>query len=228
MITTPAIYEDVVYEVKYFPFKGRLEKIRLIFEEAGVPYLDTPVSNWKELKPTLLLQRLPVLVEIFPAKPGQLGGQREHIIGQSSAIVRHLGRVFGLAGKNEEEQTNVDMVIEQIGDWTHLSEPLSQHQPINPDAKKNYLMGAQAEQVTLFERLLELNGSGFLVGNLVTVADIVLWDAICDEIDWLGSDDWLTPLHRLHKFYQEIASRPRIAAYLNSPRRRPSDYVSTG
>jgi len=222
MATTPTIYEDLVYELRYFPFRGRAEKIRLLLEEAGVPYIDVPVTNWEDVKHKYVLGKLPVLVEIVPAKPGQLGGQSEIVIPQSNAIVRHLGRTFGLVGKDEDELVKVDYILDQVADWTAARSSLTSGQ--KEPAKEKYVNEVLLQQAQIFEKLLEVNGSGFFVGGSLTIADVNAWDCINVSVEWLG-EGWLEGFPLLKKFYRNFSTRLRIAAYINSPRRRPPDLV---
>ena len=70
------------------------------------------------------------------------------------------------------------------------------------------------------DRLLRSNegGAGFAVGRALTVADLALWYLL----ELLRDNGFGEPLDRfpaLVAFAGRIAARPRLAAYLASPRR---------
>jgi glutathione S-transferase len=73
-----------------------------------------------------------------------------------------------------------------------------------------------------FDRLLRANGggSGWLVGDSFTVADLALWYLIesCQENGFGAAIEAYPPL-LAHA--GRVAQRPRLAEYLKSPKRHP-------
>ena len=71
-----------------------------------------------------------------------------------------------------------------------------------------------------FHRLLESNrgGSGFLVGDSVSVADLALW-YLFELMRDNGFGEALAKQPALVAFADRIGKRPRIVEYLKSPRR---------
>ena len=94
----------VDYKLYYFNFRGRAEIVRLIFAAAGQKYEDVrfEAEGWlNEYKAKSPLGQAPYL-EIHD-------GGKVLKIGQSITIARYLARKFNLAGKDDEEQAEVEM-----------------------------------------------------------------------------------------------------------------------
>lgn len=98
---------SATYEVHYFPARGRAEPVRLALAAGGATFTNV-TPEWPASKPNYTYGQLPVLVE---TKDGKV----THI-SQSMAQLRHVGRVFGLYGKDENEQTEVDVALEGLAD----------------------------------------------------------------------------------------------------------------
>jgi glutathione S-transferase len=89
------------YKLTYFA-RGVAEATRFIFAYAGVAYEDNRVSReeWPSLKAETPFGQLPFL---------EVDGQK---IGQSAAFTRMLARTYGLAGKDDIEQSLVDAIVD--------------------------------------------------------------------------------------------------------------------
>jgi len=104
--------------VTYFDVRGRVEVIRLIFEELGIEYEEHQVvgDQWQALKPKTPFGGLPIYEE------GDL------CLVHSRAIFRHLARKHGLYGREEGDRVQCDMVAEAIDNaerslWGWLRDP---------------------------------------------------------------------------------------------------------
>jgi glutathione S-transferase len=207
----------------YFASRGRAELIRLLLAEAGVDYQDHVVgkgrppvdgrpSEFAALRATgdLPFDALPVWEEP--------GGFR---LAQSAAIASHIARTHGLLGKNATEAAECDQLL---GAYEDVRVELRKLAAAGPD-QRPALRGELAE-ITIprwlghFERLLKKNGGGggFVVGSSLTVADLALW-YLLESLRDNHLDAGLQRHPTLAAFAERIASRPRIAAYLKSPRR---------
>src|SRR5262245_5653737 len=93
----------------YFAARGRAEIIRLALAEAGVEWKDEtfPLDDFPKLKASgrLPFQAVPIWEED--------GGFR---LAQSQAILQHVGRTHGLAGKTPQEQALVDQALGAVED----------------------------------------------------------------------------------------------------------------
>ena len=96
------------YKLYYFNLRGRAELVRLIFAYAGVEYEDVRFDRNTEW-PTIYKNKMP-----FGQCPVlEVDGK---MLAQSNTIGRYLARKFGLAGKDEWEQAQVDMYADCIMD----------------------------------------------------------------------------------------------------------------
>jgi glutathione S-transferase len=199
----------------YFDVRGRVEVIRLILEETATPYRERriQVADWPALKPTLPFRQLPLYDE------GDL-----HIF-QSHAIYRHLARRFNLGGASELERVRVDIVEETFVDAQTIVGGFYW----NPEFHKKRDEFEATTLPDLLGRLQGLfeqnrNGSGYWVGEDLTLADFVAWHLL----DYVRpfSQRTLERFEKLHAFKRRFEARPRIASYLNSDRRPKTMTVS--
>lgn len=198
--------------ITYFDVRGRAEVIRLILEEKGIAYREKRVTleEWPALKPTLLFGQLPTLE--YEGDSGKV------FINQSHAIYRHLARTFNLYGHGEAENIRCDVVEEAFVDAQNnigLFYWDLQFAEKRDDYEKNDLPAL----LTKLQGLLQQNqqSQGFWVGNDLTYVDFCAWHFL----DYVRpfSQRTLEQFELLNQFKQRIESRPRIAAYLSSPRR---------
>ncbi len=194
---------STTYELLYFPLRGRAEALRLMFHAAGVAFTNTGVTNWPELKPKTPLGQLPVLVEKSEA------GERQ--IAQSGAIIRHLARMFGLYGKDEAEMTTTDMVAETVNDWRGKFAPVQFKAFMN--TSEDVIAKYWAELPTTLRTISGLlSSSGLFVGDKLTYADVLAFDALDGNLAM--NADCLAEFPQLKAFYDKVAAHDGIKAYL--------------
>jgi glutathione S-transferase len=168
----------------YFDGKGFGELSRLMFVAAGVAFEDVrfdstddddkeSVGNTKlqfaDFKPTTPYGQVPLLELPNGVK-----------IAQSRAIARYLAREHGLFGRTVLEGGLIDAVAEQIRDlqsafYKYYELPAAEQ----PAFKKNFVaqLGAKAASLA---RVLEQSGTGFFVGNSLSLADIAFFNVFHD------------------------------------------------
>jgi glutathione S-transferase len=209
----------------YFASRGRAEVIRLVLAEAGVDWQEHPVGRGTppvEGRPTDIAALKASGALPFDAVPvwEEPGGLR---LAQSMAIANHIARANGLRGSNAPEEAKVDEVLGAYEDVRAELRKLGA-----APAEKRAALRTELDEVTIprwlghFERLLRSNagGNGFAVGASITVADLALW-YLLELIRDNGLGGRLAHHPALAAFAERIAKRPRIAAYLASPRRPP-------
>ncbi|CAI5443310.1 unnamed protein product [Caenorhabditis angaria] len=159
----------VHYKLTYFPFRGAAETIRQIFAFAGQTYVDfrLPMEQWEGFKDSTPFGKLPIL---------EVDGK---VLGQSHAIARYLANEFGLNGKNEWEKAEVNSLADQFADYILEARPylmaLSGFYPGDPiQLRTSLFLPTIDKHISIFERILEENSSGFLVGNSLTWVDLLL------------------------------------------------------
>jgi len=113
----------------------------------------------------------------------------DEMISQSIAIARYLAKQHGLAGKDDWEQARADMFVDGIGDMNGPMEPVFFEQ--DPVKKQEMFKEAVENKILPFvqimERQLKKNGSGTLVGQSITWADLAYYhfleNPIFDGVD---------------------------------------------
>jgi glutathione S-transferase len=200
----------------YFTARGRAELIRLILAEAGVAYEEEnfAVAEFPQLKAS---GRLP-----FNAVPvwEEPDGFR---LAESVAIACHLARSHGLHGKTPRETAQCDQMLGAYEDlraeWRKVAAAGPERRP---ELRAELVSTIIPRWFGFFDRLLGANhdGRGFLVGDAITVADLALWYLLEFARD-NGMNAALERFPRLQQFAQRIGERPRIAAYVASPKRPP-------
>nr|UOU03297.1 glutathione S-transferase sigma 8-2 [Brachionus rubens] len=196
------------YKLVYFDLKGRAEAIRILFKLANQPFEDKRIefSEWPELKSKTPFHKLPMLE--FTEN------SRTQVIPQSNSIVRFVAERFGLCGANDLEKAQCDAISEQVRD---IFDSLVNIYLIKDNDEKNRSLDkALSESVPngfkLIQNILESNQSGFLVGDKITYADVVL----LISYEWLRDrkDEVLAKLPALKKHNDMICSIPVIAKHL--------------
>jgi glutathione S-transferase len=208
--------EGGIAKLTYFNVRARAEVVRLILEETATPYREHRIreDEWPRLKPSMPFGQVPVYEE---------GGL---CIPQSHAIYRYLARKHGLYGNDEAERVRCDIVEETFVDaqaalggfyWS----------PRFAEERAEYERTSLPELLTKVQDLLLQNdaGRGLWVGRSLTYVDFCAWHFL----DYVRafSQRTLDRFEALQAFKRRIESRPRIAAYLASPRRPPTLTVST-
>lgn len=95
------------YKLTYFNFRGRAEIHRLLFDIAGQKFEDKRLTfdEWRESKADYPFQQVPVL-DVTESDG------RSYRIAQSHSITRFLAKRFNLAGRDDVEAAQCDMINE--------------------------------------------------------------------------------------------------------------------
>jgi glutathione S-transferase len=220
------------YELYYQPsIQGRGEFVRLPLEDAGADYVDVardPSFGRPGIMKFLEDQSLqhPPFAPPF-LKAGKL------LISQTSNILQFLAPRHDLVPKSEASRLWAHQLQLTIADW--LYETGQTHHPIanvlyyeeqTAEAKKratHFTSTRIPKFVSYFERILKLNvkGGDFILGKKVTYVDLSLFQMV-EGLRYAFPKTMarLEPQHpRLTALHDRIKARPRIAAYLSSPRR---------
>jgi len=222
------------YELYYWPgIQGRGEFIRLALEEAGADYLDVarlPKRGVPALMRVLKNRslRYPPFAPPF-LKAGKL------VIGQTANILLFLGPRLGLAPKSEAGRLWTHQMQLTIADW--VAEAHETHHPISgglyyedqkQEAKRraaNFTAERLPKYLDYFERILKRSpkGTGYLLGKTVSYVDLSVFQMIAGlRYAFPRAMVRLEPKYpRTVALHDQVSARPRIAAYLKSPRRLP-------
>ena len=213
----------MAYRLYYWPgIQGRGEFIRLALEDAGAQYDDVlrhsgEVSFPKHPEPF----SLPYLVA------------GKTVVSQTANILQYLGPRLHFAPKTESGRLWVHQLQLTIADW--LVEVHDTHHPIGSrlyyeDQKKEakrragtFLGERLPKYVDYFERVLGQKSGPYLLGRTACYADLSLFQMVAGL-----RYAFPVAFGRLEKRYPRliglhgrVALRPRLAAYLASPRRIP-------
>ena len=218
------------YELYYWPeIQGRGEYVRLALEEADADYVDVARKRGSADKMFALMRRERLKTPPF-APPFLKAGKL--IVAQTPNILMYLGEREGLAPKDNAGRLWTHSLQLTIADF--LVEVHDTHHPIGSglyyeeqktEAKRragDFLDNRAPKFLGYFERVLKANG-GLLVGKRVTYADLSLFQVVAGLR--YAFPKAMKRLEKKHKrvvaLHDRVASRPRIAAYLESPRRIP-------
>ncbi len=223
------------YELYYWPsIPGRGEFVRLVLEETGVSYRDVgrlPVGEgggteavaayWAGEREGHPVFAPPVLV------------RGDFVLPQTAAICDYLGRHHDLAPPDDEgraqalglQLTIADLVME-VHDTHHPISPWLYYEDQQVEAKRrasHFVRERLPRYLQYFERVLDHEGGGVLVGEHLSHADLGLFQVL-EGLAYafprgFASASEATP--GVLELRERVRERPRIAAYLASDRRMP-------
>jgi len=220
------------YELYYWPSnQGRGEFVRLALEESAAEYVD--VAREPEERggvPAMLRLLNGATVKTPPFAPPFLKAG-DLLIGQTANILLFLGTRHGLAPQDEagrlwthQLQLTFTDFLKEVHDTHHPISSALYYEDQREEAKRytsQFLKTRAPKFLGYFERVLERNGGKHLVGNSLSYADLSLFQVV-DGLRYA----FPVAMARLEKDHPRIVSvhdsvavRPRIAAYLGSPRR---------
>lgn len=196
------------YKLYYFNFRAKAEVARLLFALAGQTYEDVRFEreDWPKHKPNMPYGQAPVLEITEDGKTIKLP--------QSMAIFRFLANKFGAAGKTPMEKAQVDAVADLVNDLLNAS-LVGIHEE-DAEKKKVFFEKYYGETVPnsfkLITKTLEENKTGYLVGDGITFADLLLLNAC----DWMTDhkDKLLAQFPAIKAHYDMVAAIPNIAEWI--------------
>jgi len=225
------------FELFYWPtIPGRGEFVRLVFEESGLPYVD--VGRMPENQGggrSAIVRMLEDAGAGMPPLAPPILRHGDLRISQTAVICRYVSGQGGLLPEPEADRWRADALMLTIMDM--LVEAHDIHHPVGKslyyeDQKPESLRRAELfrkerlpKALGYFERVLAANaaGNGVVVGQSLSYVDLALYHYIAGLL-------YAVPLRmatlaptvpRLMALHRTVAARPRIAAYLASPRRIP-------
>lgn len=152
------------YKLSYFDVRALAEPIRLLFAFQGVEYTDDRVQRdtWPAIKDTKPWGNMPVLEE---------DGK---VIAQSGAILRYLGKKYGMFGTNDFEAAKIDEMIEASNDLRQACFKVFMESDETKKAEGQTKLASETFPFYLkrWSAILEKNGTGYLVGNKLSIADL--------------------------------------------------------
>ncbi|XP_030041872.1 glutathione S-transferase P [Microcaecilia unicolor] len=193
------------YTIIYFDVRGRMEMVRLLLSDQGQDWKEEVVvfDSWiqGDLKKKAVFGQLPAFRD----------GDFE--LYQSNAILRYLGRVHGLYGKNTKEAALIDMVNDGVED---LRVKYLQLVYQNYDDGKADYIEKLPNDLKAFEQLLTKNGGGkgFIVGDQISFADYNLLDILMNH--QVLAPNCLHDFPMLKAYVARVSARPKIKSFLET------------
>lgn len=224
----------MVYQLYYWPsIQGRGEFVRLFLEEADASYVDVA----REAKSGRGMAELMRILKgrgdpRAPFAPPFLKAGRL-LIGQTANIVMFLGPRHGLAPKDEAGRLWANQLQLTVADF--VNEVHETHHPIASglyyrDQKKEarrrtfyFLQDRAPKFLGYFESLLSRNSRSdhYLSGAKLSYVDLSLFQVMAGMN--YAFPRFMGRIARRHRrlfaLHDRVQTRPRIAAYLASPRR---------
>ncbi|CAI2350008.1 unnamed protein product [Caenorhabditis sp. 36 PRJEB53466] len=197
----------VQYKLVYFNGRGLAEASRQLFHLARVPFEDHRLTEkeFEHLKPTLPTGQVPILY---------IDGLE---YSQSTAIARYLARKFGFSGKTPEEELLADGIVDTFKDWINsfklLAEVILFGKTPEDVMKVREEVAKPAANVyfSYLNKILAKNSSGFLVGDSLTWADLVVADNLTSCLNTEVLDESEEP--RLAEFRRTILKTEELKDY---------------
>jgi glutathione S-transferase len=220
------------YELYYWPtIQGRGEFIRLALEEAGADYIDVARRPGKRGVPAMmkLMQERGARPPYAP--PFLKAGKT--IVAQTANVLLFLGPRLKLAPRDEAgrlwahqlQLTISDLVVEihdthhPVSSWLYFEE----QRPSARRRSKDFWRYRAPKFLGYFELVLNNNGGRFAVGRRLSYVDLSLFQII-EGLRYAfpkRMKRFERKIPDLIALHDRVAKRPRIAAYLASPRRIP-------
>jgi glutathione S-transferase len=224
------------YELFYWPsIQGRGEFIRLAFEEAAAPYRDVARESGGMQAMLALLRAAGTPNAPAPFAPPFLR-HRKLLIAQTSAILHYLGPRLSLVPATESGRFAALQYQLTIADW--VGEAHDTHHPIGvglyyKDQKREALRRSQAfgrerlpKFLDYFETALQSGTQAgkarpYLCGARCSYADLSLFQMVAG-LRYAFPRTFARAARKAPRVIElagRISERPRIAAYLASPKR---------
>ncbi|KAF5829064.1 hypothetical protein DUNSADRAFT_16621 [Dunaliella salina] len=200
----------------YWPgIKGRGEYVRLVFEEAGVPYVDVGLKEGFQSIVDHVFEK-GTAEGSFPIRAPPAIQKGDFKMCNTPAIMLYLGKVFGLCPSKLEDEAHVNQVLNVVVSDAVSEGRLAFH-PV--DFYATHKVGSFIEAVLKSNKC----GPNFLVGSELSVADLATYHFLCAAERHYKPyyDAQEAPLAKA--LQSRVAQRPRIAAYLASDRCQPWD-----
>lgn len=224
----------MTYELYYWPsIQGRGEFVRLSLEEAEAAYEDVARTGRSGAGMGRMIRMLKGAGDPRPpfAPPFLKAGRL--LIGQTANILLFLGARHGLAPKDEagrlwahQLQLTVTDFMAEVHDTHHPVASSLYYKNQKKEARRraaDFLQNRVPKYFGYFENLLARNprGDRYTVGAKLSYVDLSLFQLVAGlSYAFPKAAAKAARAHRrLYALHARVQERPRIAAYLASPRR---------
>lgn len=200
-----------MYVLGYWKIRGLAAPIRMLCAYTGDAldeefYTDREV--WKSKKQELSSEFSFINLPYFYDKDEN--GNIKIKLTQSMAILRYIAKKHDLVGKTEEEQSKVDMVLEEIRD-VYMSLTRMCYNPSFDDAMKKTFLETIPVKLQMLETFMD---SDWIVGSSITMCDFFLWHTL--EAMILFEPTIFDAFPRLKAYLDRFEAIPAIKSYMES------------
>lgn len=196
----------------YFGVRGRGELSRIIMAYGGLEHEEVTINRdqWMELKPKVPFGQVPAL---------EVDGK---FLTESNAINRYLAKLTGIAGEDEFEAAQMDMIVDQCLEITrHLvTFFFEKDEQKKAEAKKKLEEEQLPKSFENLDKYLE-KGSGYFVGDKISWADLSMF-RLLEALSLGGFSPDPAKYPKIVALEEKVKSHPKIADYL--ARRPPSEH----
>ncbi|XP_059179298.1 glutathione S-transferase 1-like [Physella acuta] len=191
----------------YFDTEGRAEVARIILAAAGKTFQDIRCNedDWLQQKTRAPYGQVPVL---------EVDGVA---FAQSLAINAFLAREFGFYGNTNLENFKIDEIVHLVNDFMTAATKvlfLTPNQEEQASGTRELKEETGPRMLGFLEKFLRSSGSGYFVGDRLTLADICVLDIVTGSFALLLDVNNSYPL--LRKNLELTKAHPKIGAYLIS------------
>jgi glutathione S-transferase len=205
----------------YFSSRGLSELIRIILVFTKSEYEEINVGSYNANDQPEMFKKL---IEEGKLPFNQLPIWEEEdgfLITQSAAIERHLARKLKLYGKDEKEESTIDMLNEALLDSYSLLRPIFVESDKNKKLelkKELFTNGKLKTKISFFENILSKKKTKYFGSDERTLFDMKLWQ-LFDGVGLEIVDEDSFPL--LHAYAQELLKIEQLSEYSESDKRFP-------
>jgi len=224
------------YELHYWPtIQGRGEFARLALEASGASYVDVPRGDEVAglgVPAMMHFLRDPSVLRPPFAPPFLKDG--ELLIGQTAAILQHLGPPLRLVARSEQARIWTHQIqltlCDFVGEAHDTHHPIStglyyeEQQPEASHRAQDFCSTRMPKFMRWFESLLQRNpgGSRHLVGGKLSYTDLSLFQMVEGlQYAFPKAARALTDTPLVQQLHARVAALPALRAYLASERRIP-------
>ncbi|XP_052088658.1 glutathione S-transferase 3-like isoform X1 [Mytilus californianus] len=207
-------------KLTYANGRGIAEIIRMVLAAAGLEYTEeylTSKEQWEELKKSgkLLYNQVPLL---------EIDGLE---LVQTGAIVRYLAKKYNMYGSNELEAVKIDMYYEGSRDFysVFIAMVFTDENECLKKVKEVML----PKYFPVYEKILKNCNTKYLVGDVVSFADVGLLECLLAVEEFLGMES-IDSYPKIKEYYQKMKAEDRISTFLKGPHRKKrntEEYVAT-
>ncbi len=199
------------YKLIYFGVQARAELARMLFRYANVEFEDVRINRdeWATLKQEVKFGQVPIL---------EINGKP---VAQSQAIVRYLAQKFGYLPTDPDAALPVDelysFINSDISDKQFMGS-LFQDAEAKEKYRSDYFGNQLPTKLGYLEKILESNGTGYLVGDKLTLADLAFVDfaqRVLFDKDWIErTKPVLERFPKVSEYLQKRFEDAQYKAYL--------------